>query len=294
MFTSTLRNTMVAGLAAAAMLAVPAESRACSFLCNLFGCRSCAARPMMAAPGVAPTYAAPACGGGCTSCPQTVQYLPQVSYRTIVQRVPVTACQATTACDPCTGGTVTAYRPVVSWVQQTQLVPYTTYRIVYSNALTPYASYQPVGCGPCGGASMGYSAAPGGCSSCASGAGTYSSQSPMPTYSTPATSPTENSPAPSSANVSPPSAMYPNGSPPITVPGPTTPTPKTFEPTPPTSTPDTRLRPIPDAKTDSTSTPKLIDPDARTTSLPVRQAVFYKMISSPERQDDGGWRASSR
>ena len=119
-----LRCMAAACVTAATLLAVPAESKAFDALDRLLGIG--AYSNTYNAPHA--TYYAP------ESCAtRTCYYVPQASYRTVCLRVPVTTCQAVTACDPCTGCPVTAYRPVTVWTTQTQLVSYTTYRLVYSN-----------------------------------------------------------------------------------------------------------------------------------------------------------------
>ena len=107
-------------------------------------CVSCAS---LLAPG--PSYgfccglfnkqpAAPALAcNACNPCgvQQTVSYVPQTCYRTQYVTVPVTTCRPVLSCNPCGGCPVTTMRPVVTNVQKAVLVPYTTYRLVYSNAV---------------------------------------------------------------------------------------------------------------------------------------------------------------
>ena len=321
---STFRGVVVLCGFVVLLLAAPAQSEACSWLCRLFGgCPACAGGAACV-PMTAPTYAPAA---ACPTCaPQVVQYLPQVSYHTVVQRVPVTVCRPTTCSDPCTGCPVTAYHPVTTWMQQVQLVPYTTYRIVYANAMTPMVSYAAAPCGSCSPCAMGgcAPACAGGCGSgtcgvaggyapaascgasgggCASCAPSLSGPAPSAGSATmyPAPGPTINTtPAPASPFTAPvPGVPYPNPAPPATMPRPapgSAPPPKTFQDSgSSTSAPaDTQLRPIPEAKSDSTSAPKLTDPESRTTSLPIRPAVYLKLISSPPgKVHDGGWRASA-
>lgn len=66
--------------------------------------------------------------------PYAVQanYVPQTYYRQQCSYVPVTTYRPVTTYDPCTGCPVTAYRPLVVYRPQVTLVPYTSYRIVYS------------------------------------------------------------------------------------------------------------------------------------------------------------------
>jgi hypothetical protein len=65
---------------------------------------------------------------------QTVNYMPQTCYRTVYVNAPVVAYRPMSACDPCTGCATTVMRPVVSYVTQARLVPYTTYRPVVAAA----------------------------------------------------------------------------------------------------------------------------------------------------------------
>lgn len=74
------------------------------------------------APG--PVMAAPAAATTCC-------YVPITCYRTEYRPGPVTTCQAVTCIDPCTGCPTVSYRPATSWAYRPQLVPYTTYQIVY-------------------------------------------------------------------------------------------------------------------------------------------------------------------
>jgi len=309
MINSRLRGAMIVGGLMAMLFVTPSESQAC--FCGLFGGR-CSHCSTFAAPMAAPTYAPM---GGCATCvPQTVQYLPQVSYRSFVHRVPVTVLRPASGCDPCSGCPVTTYRPITTWMQQTQLVPYTTYRIAYTSALAPCVSYQ--ACDPCAGgcpggacgatngmtyAPMGSyvpSAGSCGCSPAPSNGTTYSGPAPAGNGAAPST---YSGSAPAGNGASP--SMYGNPAPPTgalnTVPGTTspaptaTPQPKTFQEGTTPAPQDLRMQPIPDPKADTTSAPKLIDPDARTTRLPIRQAANYQLISAPpSRLDDGGWRAS--
>ncbi|MBN2473413.1 MAG: hypothetical protein JXB62_02300 [Pirellulales bacterium] len=253
---------------AAMLLAVPAESRALDCLGCLFGwCGGRCATPYAAS--YAPAYSpAPVA--------QTCSYVPQTCYRSVCQTVPVTTCRAITSCDPCSGSRVVTYRPITTWTQQTRLIPYTTYRLVYSN---PYAACTP--CGPCGTTAGGCSAA---------------------TYSVPSAcgcAPIESVPLPSGE--APTSVPSLDGAPPA----------KTFEEPQPgaEAQPDTeeRLKPIPSANSNSLPTaPRLFDPNMNTTARPIRQATYFSLIPPPppsppvhrigtthsKQADLGGWRAS--
>ncbi len=133
------RSVAAALVAAAMLLAVPAQSSACGLLDCLFGW--CGGSQTTYRVPYATTAYSPVAYTPCAT--QTCRYVPQTSYRTVCRRVPVTTCQAVTCSDPCTGCPVTTYRPITTWTTQSQLVPYTTYRLVYS-----YPS-----CAPCGSSS---------------------------------------------------------------------------------------------------------------------------------------------
>ncbi len=71
-----------------------------------------------------------------TSAPAgtTCYYVPQVSYRQVVQPTAVTSYMPVVTRDACTGYPVTAYQPVITYSNQVRLVPYTTYRLVCTKA----------------------------------------------------------------------------------------------------------------------------------------------------------------
>jgi len=79
--------------------------------------------------------------------------VPQVCYRQVVQPTAVTSYMPVVARDACTGCPVTVYQPVVTWGNQVRLVPYTTYRMVCTQAqyvptawaTTSYSVYQQPG-----------------------------------------------------------------------------------------------------------------------------------------------------
>jgi len=283
MLTSKLRCVVLTCALAIAMLAVPARSDACGLFSALFGSRY----------DTVQTACYPSCGPtACTSCytPQTCNYVPQTCYRTVVRRVPVTTCRVTTRTSWLTGCPVTTYRPVTVWVQQASLVPYTTYRMVYSNPCGPAA-----GCDPCstygscvgGGCGVGtYSAGPvsdgSSCGSCApsappiSGATTYSgSVSAATDYSSAAPLTTESQPQTVQEDAQP----------------------QTFKEGVGTQSRGAlKPIPLPETKLNSTPVPNLIDPHSRTTLLPIRRASHFSLNNtsmpvSASRND--GWRAAS-
>jgi hypothetical protein len=174
-------------------------------------------------------------------------------------------------------------QPVTCYTTQARLVPYTTYRLVYSN--------------PCavGMATTGYYGVSS-CNGCTPGA-TYTA----PAYAAPAYS-TPLYPAPSAGA---PSTTVPS----LSTPGATTPIPR-LVPTPGSSSAprtfqngqqqgsgtgtETRMQPIPDADADTkegpklnpTSVPRLIDPENRTaTAWPAPAAWSYSRLSWPARAE---------
>ncbi len=107
------------------------------------------------APAYTPASACSPCAATCSPCAsacgpsvacyepcatRTCCYVPQTCYRTVYRMVPVTTCQALRSCDFCSGCPVTSYRPVTTYQRCAQLIPYTTYRAVWSNpCVTSYA-----------------------------------------------------------------------------------------------------------------------------------------------------------
>ena len=259
MLFSQVRSAVLACSVTALLLAVPAESRACGWLDGLCGWG--AARTTYRAPFVAPSCA-PVCA------PRTCSYVPQTCYRTVYRRVPVTTCRPFTSCDPCTGCPVTAFRPVTTFASRPVLVPYTTYRVVYSQACSPCAPRGPrAPYGPCVGGACGPAPLSGtsSCPSCAPTAG-----------------PATNGAVPA------PSAGQPGS--------PLTPGPQTFLEN---GQPELRktLKPIPetDTKLNSTPAPNLIDPNSRTTLRPIQSAPRYHFAATtverlPSTANDTGWR----
>ena len=70
---------------------------------------------------------------------QQVSYVPETTYRTQYQCVPVTCYQSSCEIDPCTGCAVECMKPVTSYVQKPVSVPVTQYRAVYT---TKYVQVQ--------------------------------------------------------------------------------------------------------------------------------------------------------
>jgi len=294
MANQTVRIVVTVAVVAALWLAMPVESQACEFLERLFGCNCGSAKSTYVPAYVAPSAYAPAyapscapCAAPCASCaPQTCQYVPQTCYRTVYQPVPVTTCQATPCCDPCTGCPMTAYYPTTTWTYQARLIPYTTYRIVYSNPCSPCAGYSYSPCASCGPTGYFSSGAP--CSSCVGGT-TAAGTVPY----TSAGTPLEVTPSPS----------LPPGSGGTSAPG-NGGTRRTYESE---RKPANDVQPVPDPATENqnhlNSTPagpKLIDSHDRTAFRTTRSGAEFRPSSSaaplvPVEQpalNDGGWRAA--
>jgi hypothetical protein len=123
-------------------------------------------------PAVPLVAAAPAVAPTATTC----CYVPTTFYRTEYRMVPTTTCQAVSYYEPCSGCPMVTYRPVTSWAYRPQLVPYNTYRIVYSAPATtcvgaPSASY---------GVATPLATSGPGCASCGRAAPAPAVISPMP------------------------------------------------------------------------------------------------------------------
>ncbi len=263
--------TVVCGVVTA-MLAMPASSRAGRILDCLFGTAppsQTTYAPPFAPADVAPAYApvaAPACGS-CAPCisyvPQTCQYMPTVVYRALYQPASYA---------------VTTYRPFLG-TYQTRLVPYTTYRPVYTPVVSyGYVGYSPyAGCSPYVGCSSG-----GGCSSCGSGG------SGAVMYGAPASGCASCGVPAASPPVS--SSPAPEATPPTT--------PKTFqnEAEKPPAGPE--LKPVPqgDVQPNSLPAPALPDPNNRrvASAAPVRPAARVQPAAwngpAGSADDDDGWR----
>lgn len=317
----------------AAFLACPAESHAIFHWLS----RCCGNNNATPTYGAAPLYsAAPAAADPCAppQITQTVNYVPQTCYRTQYINVPVTTYQPVVSRDPCTGCPVTCCRPSTSYVRQAQLVPYTTYRRVLTNACcgggatTVTAGYAGLFRG-----AVSYPATTS-CSGCSAAApATYAPAATTPYYSGAASGTTIISPSngygPSNGNgIS--SGL--NGTP---TPAPSLGGTPTFQQ--PKPIPEVRVeRPVdqPSGKavgpsddgsdnndsdangsgtndsgttsgTGATLSPRLFQPNDRTTFYPILRARFHRPVSytepSPEPSppavtaaDDDGWRPSTR
>jgi hypothetical protein len=143
----TRQLLMVALLAGGAVVggASPCSAQCC--LSGLFaGCQSCfkKAPPAYAvAPAFAPVPApvpVPAPPPPVMVPVQQVSYVPETTYQTKYQCVPVTTYKPSCEIDPCTGCPVECMQPVTSYQNQPVSVPVTQYRAVYS---TKYVQMQP-------------------------------------------------------------------------------------------------------------------------------------------------------
>jgi len=142
---NTRRWIPVLLLASAAASFQPRFAEAQCCLDGLFaGCASCfrKAPPAYAvAPVMAPVAApVPAPPPPVVVPVQQVSYVPETTYRTQYQCVPVTAYKPSCEIDPCTGCTRECMQQVTNYVQQAVNVPVTQYRAVYS---TKYVLMQP-------------------------------------------------------------------------------------------------------------------------------------------------------
>lgn len=106
------------------------------------GCATCFRKPpaYAVAPVMAPVPAPiPAPPPPVVVPVQQVSYVPETTYRTQYQSVPVTSYKPSTEIDPCTGCPRECMQQVTNYVQQAVNVPVTQYRAVYS---TKYVQMQ--------------------------------------------------------------------------------------------------------------------------------------------------------
>jgi hypothetical protein len=139
-------------LALALTATSPAAAHAQCCLSEFFaGCGTCFRKaPVYAVAPVAAPIAAPMVAAPPPPMMVPVQqtsYVPETTYRTQYQNVPVTTYKPSCEIDPCTGCPRDCYQPVTQYVQQAVNVPVTQYRAVTT---TKYVQMQP-----------GYAAAPG-------------------------------------------------------------------------------------------------------------------------------------
>ena len=138
-------------LVAGALCGNPAVARAQCCLSGLLsgcGCFQKAAPAYAVAPVPAPPPVTPIAPLAVPPQPaqpvmvpvQQVSYVPETTYRTQYQCVPVTCYQSSCEIDPCTGCAVECMLPVTRYVQKPVSVPVTQYRAVYT---TKYVQVQP-------------------------------------------------------------------------------------------------------------------------------------------------------
>ena len=312
----------------AAMLSMPATSKACGF-CDWLsgGSPSVAAQTTYTQPYYAAAYAPPACAAptcaapasGCSSCAtQVVQYAPYTSYRPIYTALtaprpvttyyyPTAAYYPTTDCNSCAAPTttyyptagcntcampVTTYRPVAAFVQQVRLIPYTTYRMAYMPVTS--VAYAPA-CTPC---ASSCTSSCGSCSAVGYEGATYGSSTCSPcqgavnsSYTTPSIQ------TPSAESTQPPK-MFQDQKPAVGDNKTSYPENSTTNPdNKPASDPDSNLVPVPETRLNSSPGPQLLNPDNRTTSTPARQAIYLVTRKAPPAgtvpaEKSAGWRES--
>lgn len=298
MIQSYVRSAVVCCGVIGAVLSTPAESQA---IFHWFG-KCC--QPQT-------TYAPIQPAVNCNPCAsQVAQYVPTTCYRQECVSVPVTVMQPVTSCsmaqcNPCNPCSwcptqTTTLRPVTVMQQQVRMVPYTTYRIVYTQP-SPCAT----GCATAMPATSTYyqpstptmmsapaPAMPSTGSCCGGGAAPASYSAPATTYSAPAMQqPAYSTPAPSLS------------SPPATsAPATTTPPTSTYESgrpaTPSTTDPSAPLSPIPQSSSSSSGAtfgPSLAPPaSSRTTSAPVQRAWMVRPVSNAAPADVPAWLQTQR
>jgi len=151
---SAMKTLHVTGpmlLAMTAVLGGGQECRAQCCLSDLFaGCGTCfrKAPTYAVAPVAAPVVAPIAAPPPPVMVPvQQTSYVPETTYRTQMQTVPVTSYKPSCEIDPCTGCPVECMQPVTQYVQRPVSVPVTQYRAVTT---TRYVQMQPGYAAPTG------------------------------------------------------------------------------------------------------------------------------------------------
>lgn len=144
-----IRLSGIALSAAGLVLATAAPAAAQCCLNGLFGA-CCAKPPVYAVAPVAAPVAAPIVAPVVAPVPappppvmvpvQQTSYVPETTYRTQYQNVPVTSYKPSCEIDPCTGCPRECMQPVTEYVQQAVNVPVTQYRAVTT---TKYVQMQP-------------------------------------------------------------------------------------------------------------------------------------------------------
>ena len=179
-------------------------------LCHLF-------KGWFGAPATTTYYAPYTASYAPAGCGQTVNYMAQTSYRTVYVNAPVMTYRPMPGVDGCTGCPTTVMRPVVSYVPQARLVPYTSYRPVVTaaapccGAVATAAYYTPAA--PAYAIAPAYAPAP----CCGGGAPAMAAPAPLgaPGSAVPSLAPTLNYPGPAPLTTSPPpgATAYPGGTP---------------------------------------------------------------------------------
>ena len=139
----TIRTSLAVLSVAVAMGAAPAWAQQCCLGGLFAGCGSCfRTAPVYAvAPVAAPVVAPIAAPPPPVMVPvQQTSYVPETTYRTQYQCVPVTSYKPSCEIDPCTGCPTECMQPVTQYVQQAVNVPVTQYRAVTT---TKYVQMQP-------------------------------------------------------------------------------------------------------------------------------------------------------
>ncbi len=276
-----------------AALGIPSSSHACGLFDWLCGRSRGApvAQTTYAPPYCGPTaipsaaavsYASPmtACPAPVVACPtQTCYYVQETRYRAPSRPILNALFGPRVEVDPCTGCTVTTYRPIASALFGLRPVPHTTYRQVCSPAYAPAVSYSPVSSYAPTSYSPVSTFAPAvgtvmpGCPSCGSAA------PPAQTYV---------APGPAAYGV--PEVAEPNRVVPQTF------APQELHPQPQPE-PRESLMPLldPNTKLNREPAPLLVDPESRTTGRPVRQAVYRPdTASSGPKLVEVQWKPASR
>lgn len=306
-----LRRALATAAVAAGLLAIPAESHA---IFNWFGnCCGGTKAPTYAA---APVYGAAAPAEACCTPPQvqTVNYVPQTCYRTQYVTVPVTTYRPAIGRDACTGCPVTCMRPMTTMVQQARLVPYTTYRMVASNPCRGAAPVAAAGYAPAYSAGLGYAPPAASASPCCGGSAapmTYAPAASTPYYGTSTSGNiissnsivgSSNSAAATVPTLAPSAGGSSN---------------RTFQPSSPSLKLEKPIQPDENEPADNGSdsaadagkgariTPRLFQPNDRTTSYPILRVNVHRPVSYRELHpasaaelkrlpDSYGWRPSTR
>ena len=145
-------GALLSVVAVVVSVSAPTATAQCCLNDLFAGCASCfrrapaayavapVAAPLVAAPQPYAMAPVPAPPPPVVVPVQQVSYVPETTYRTQYQCVPVTSYKPSTEIDPCTGCPRECMQQVTQYVQQAVNVPVTQYRAVYS---TKYVQMQP-------------------------------------------------------------------------------------------------------------------------------------------------------